>query len=213
MRHLPLLFGFLCVIFIPQSRGSAQESDSPGPWRLSGAGSAFYHGRSEIDRWQPGFLAGIRWNFLPTLHADLTLNRVRSQQLLSYACPDMLDYPCPDPEKKTGSWSLFSLGIGVNGKGKDWRPFLGVAYGQASEAIGHGAPSYSGPTLSGYLGLERRLEGSVGAFLEYRIHRQYWENDYEAVLKDVHIKHHEMVIGLSFTPRWRPDGFTESPSK
>lgn len=197
MKRFAVVFLLVQLFSLPGPPARAQESDAGLSVKLSATSGVLKEASRTDGGWAFPFTVRSRLELFRYLHVEIAWNHVFTHRHAGWICP--ADEVCPRPGSDWGSLDILTVGGGLNVDLGLWHPFVGVGKGRGWEAQQGDRTEYNGPLWAWSGGVERTIGEHLAVLAEYRGFKQYWENDYVAILKDIHLRHHQIGLGVSYS--------------
>lgn len=195
VKRVPLVLLLLQFSSLPGCPAHSQEGGARQGINFSATSGVMREASRTDGGWAIPFTARTRLEIFRYFHVEIAWNHVFTHRHAGWICPG--DQVCPGPGADWGALDILTAGGGVNMDWGVWQPFLGLGKGRGWEHQRGDRTEYNGPLWTWYGGMERRIGERLSLLVEYRGFWQYWENDYVAILKDIHLRHHQVGLGVS----------------
>lgn len=203
-RYARIALAAAVILVVAAGRGlQAQRVVQPPSLQLGAQIIALRQDDYFSSAWSPGLGLTLRLPLFRPIAGQLSFSGAHTRRWEELAC--LATGSCPAPRKVSGSTTTVTASVGVDLKSGDYVGFAGLGYGRMWDYQPGGMIEYGGPTWVWDISVQRMIEPNVGVEFGYRMLRMSWDNEWESVLQGIHMTHHRLAVGVTYSP-WGQSG-------
>lgn len=196
-RGVALGLGMVMLLTVAGS-AAGQGLETRGDVQLAARLMAFRQDGYTGAGWAPGVDFAVRFPVHRAIFGQVAFSNARTRREKELSCAGL--GACGPFGKVTGWMATVTASVGAAARAERYTLLGSIGYGLVMDSQPGRQFRYGGPAWVGDVMLQRRLTPQVGLECGYRILYEHWDSGYEHVLQGVHLTHHQLSVGVVWSP-------------